>query len=136
MSYFSIGKIVKRGVVNAMFFSTLWGSWAYYANMHEGHEAAFRATTTQFLFTLFNTFFYSVLMEYMYTLGKSRLSRFVLAALIPSLLVTVVLVYLHYLRGTPEIFVTVAPSLSVLYVVSLVYVFLLRPRKELSANAA
>lgn len=126
---FSIASIIKRGALNGIVFALLWASWAYYINRTSGDAAAFRAAVTQASFTIVNAFVYSVLMEYLFSLSNNKTTQFILAWIIPNTLVTVLLVSIHHLRGTPEIFATVAPPLAVVFALSAAYTFLIGPRK-------
>ena len=126
---FTFKKILKRGLVSGTVFTLLWASWAYYANMSHCEAAAQRAAITQASFTVVNAFVYTMFMEYMFSRGNSVLSRFLLAFVVPNLVVTALLTQLHVYRETPNVLATVAPSLSIVYALSLFYVLFVGPRK-------
>lgn len=126
---FAIKQILIRGAKNGVIFTTLWTAWAYYANLNVGVEAAKQAAFTQAGFTIINSFAYSVIMEYLFSLGKTKLSRFLLASMIPNILVTISLVSIHIVRGTPNVAVTVMPPLSIIFLLSFMYVFYIGPKK-------
>ena len=130
MNKYSPIEILKRGIINGVLFAGLWGSWAYYVNLSDGADIALKSAITQSSFTIINAFVYSVIMEYMYTLGKNIFTRFILASVFPNILVTVILVSLHQYRGTPEIFMTVSPPLAIVFILSLAYVFIVGPKQE------
>lgn len=124
----TIKNILIRGSRNGLIFTTLWASWAYYVNSSSGAELAMKAAITQGCFTMINGFIYSVLMEYLFSLGKNSVSRIFLGFVVPNALLTVILITVHIIRGTPEIAMTVIPSLSTVYVLSMVYVTVLGPK--------
>lgn len=122
-------KILMRGLLSGLFFTALWSSWAYYANSTHGAEAAKKAAITQGSFTIINAFLFTVIMEYMFSIGKTTLMRVLLAFVLPNSIVAVVLTSLHYYRGTPNVLATVSPSLIIVAVLSLGYVLVVGPRK-------
>jgi len=126
---FTIKKIIIRGLLSGLLFTVLWSTWAYFANLSHGEEAASRAAYTQGSFTIINAFFYTMFMEYMFALGKTPAKRFMLAFVVPNLLVTTILSGLHYVRGTPNLLTTVGLLLVFIYTLSLVYVLVIGPRK-------
>ncbi len=126
---YTFKKILTRGLISGTVFTILWSSWAYYANLQHGAAAAQRAAITQGTFTIINAFVYTIVMEYMFARGNSKLTRFLLAFVLPNLVVTILLTRLHALRGTPNILATVSPSLAIVYSLSLVYVLVIGPRK-------
>jgi hypothetical protein len=97
--------------------------------MSHGAHAAQRAAITQASFTIINAFVYTVFMEYMFAKGGSRSSRFLMAFVVPNLVVTGLLTQLHVYRETPNVLATIAPSLSIVYALSLFYVLVVGPRK-------
>lgn len=126
---YTVKKILIRGFLSGMFFTALWSSWAYYANFGYGALAAQKAAITQGSFTIINAFLFTVIMEYMFSIGKTRLARLLLAFVLPNSIVMVVLTSLHYYRGTPNVLATVSPSLIIVALLSLAYVLVVGPRK-------
>lgn len=126
---YTLKKILLRGLVSGLIFTVLWSSWAYYANSGSGPAAAEKAAITQGSFTIINAFLFTVIMEYLFSVGKSPMMRFLLAFLLPNAIVIVVLSSIHYYRGTPNVFITVAPSLTIVAALSLAYVLVVGPRK-------
>ncbi len=133
---YTLKKILIRGILSGLFFTALWSSWAYYANMAYGVEAARKAAITQGSFTIVNAFLFTVIMEYMFSIGKTAFTRLLLAFVLPNSIVAVVLTSLHYYRGTPNVLTTVAPSLVIVAALSLGYVLIVGPRKIKSGAAA
>lgn len=130
---YSIKNLVKRGLLSGFVFTILWSSWAYYINSPHGDEAAIRAAFTQGCFTIVNAFIYTVFMEAMFFRGKTQLSRFLLAFIMPNTAVTILLLGIHFFRGTPNVIDTSLPSLIIAYILSFSYVVVVGPRKlELS----
>jgi hypothetical protein len=113
-------KIFLRSLLSAFLFTSLWSSWAYFANSNKGIEGAKKAAITQGSFTLINSFVYTLILEYLLQrLGKERAW---IAFLIPNLIVTLILPLLHILRGTPNVLFTVTPVLFIIYLISGLYV--------------
>ncbi len=133
---YTLKRILMRGLLSGLIFTTLWSSWAYYANSGAGSAAAEKAAVTQGSFTIINAFLFTVIMEYLFFIGRSPLMRFLLAFALPNSIVIVVLSSIHYFRGTPNVLATVAPSLTIVAALSLVYVLVVGPRKVRSAMAA
>jgi len=80
-------------------------------------------------FTIINAFAFTVVMEYMFSIGKTVFVRLLLAFALPNAIVTVILTSLHCYRGTPNVLATVSPSLIIVAVLSLIYVLIVGTRK-------
>lgn len=126
---YSFKKIFIRGIISGIVFTALWSTWAYYANLAHRAELAKKASITQGSFTIINAFIYTILVEYLFSIGKTKFVRIVLAFVLPNILVTILLTSLHHLRGTPNVLATVTPSLTIIYALSLIYVLVIGPRK-------
>jgi len=123
VSHSKIKTIFFRGFINSIIFSFIWGGWAYYVNRFAGDVAAVNAAITQISFTIVNAFFYSVFMEFMFSLSNKFIFRFINAWIVPNTLLTVLIIGVHYIRGTNELFITVSAPLAVIFCVSAWYVF-------------
>lgn len=126
---FTLKKILGRGLLSGLFFTALWSGWAYYVNFSHGAAAAQKAAITQGSFTIINASVFTIVMEYMFSVGKTLFMRLLLAFLLPNGIVAVILTSLHYYRGTPNVLATVSPSLIIVAVLSLIYVLVIGPRK-------
>jgi len=115
--------IFFRGIINSFIFSFIWGAWAYYINRVNGDVGAINAAITQVSFTVINAFCYSVFMEYMFSLSQRFSYRILNAWVIPNLLVTVLLISIHYIRETTELMATVSGPLAIIYLVSAYYIY-------------
>lgn len=133
---YTLKKILLRGALSGLFFTALWSSWAWYANSAHGAGAAKKAAVTQGSFTIINAFLFTVIMEYMFSIGKTVWMRLLLAFVLPNSIVAVILTSLHYYRGTPNVLATVSPSLIIVAALSLVYVLVVGPRKLKQGEAA
>jgi len=133
---YTLKKILIRGALSGLFFTALWSSWAYYANLAHGTAAAQKAAITQGSFTIINAFLFTVIMEYMFSIGKTFFMRLLLAFVLPNAIVAVVLTSLHHYRGTPNVLATVTPSITIVAVLSLGYVLVVGPRKLREGAAA
>ncbi|MCZ8341496.1 MAG: hypothetical protein O9301_00550 [Leptospira sp.] len=117
-------KILLRSILSAVVFTSLWSTWAYFANVNFGSEYAKKAAITQGSFTLINSFVYTLILEFL--LNHFEGKKHWIAFLIPNLIVSIVLPLLHIKRGTPNVFFTVLPVLLLIYLISGIYTY----RKE------
>jgi hypothetical protein len=131
-THFSLKNILVRGALTGAFFVIFWSGWAYYSNLMYGESEAVRAAITQGSFTLVNTFVYTVFMEYMFAISKSKTARFMMAFILPNIIATVALAGVHISRGTPNILQTIMPILLVFWSLSLVYITYIVPDRKVN----
>lgn len=91
----------------------LYGGWAVAANWTHGLEAVARAGAVQAAYSIATTAVMSSLMEALFVRLPSGKARIWQTAAITSGLGAIALVSLHLLAGTPELLLTVLPSLFV-----------------------
>lgn len=112
-------RIFLRSLLSAFIFTTLWSSWAYYANSSFGETYAIKAAITQGSFTFINSFIYTVILEFL--LNRFKKKNLIIAFLIPNVLLSIILPLLHILRDTPNVSYTVIPVLIIIYIISGLY---------------
>lgn len=102
-----------RSIFSALFFGGLWGGWAYLCNYSFGPERASAALVTQFCFSFTGTFFFTLAVDWLYDLKESLWEKVFYSLIVPLSTILAILVSIHYLRNTPRIFATIAPSFSI-----------------------
>jgi len=129
-NHYSILNILKRGALTGTIFTCIWATWAYFANIEHGHAIVLKSAITQASFTIVNAFVFTVLMEFMFAYSKGKIQRLMLAFLLPNTMTASVLYSMHWYRDTPNILVTVLPSIFVIATLSLIYVLVVGPKKH------
>ena len=127
--HYSVLNIIKRGALTGVFFTCVWSGWAYFANAEYGHAVALKSAVTQASFTIVNAFAFTVVMEFMFAYSKGNIQRLLLAFLLPNSITTIVLYSMHWYRDTPNIMITILPSIIVVAALSLIYVLVIGPKK-------
>ena len=128
-SQFDVIYILKNSGKTAVIFAIIWGIWAWWINSDHGTEIALRATRTQIAFTIVNAFVYSLLMEGIFFAIRSVIWRNITTFIVPNVIVTVLLISIHTWRGTPNVLVTAAAPLAIVFALSLAYIFVVGPRR-------
>jgi len=97
----------------------VYGSWAYYINSTHGFEIGMRAGLVQGSYSLVLTLSTTLLMEYLLTSFQSIKGQTVFTILVTSVITFVTAYAIHWLFGTPEILLTIAPGffIGVLYTI-------------------
>lgn len=113
------------------FFSILaaviYGLWTYLINRKFGEIIAIRAMLTQSTLSCFSTLFLSSLIEIIGAKSsKNKLLFFSISWIIPKAIVIGIMVFFHYISGTPRIAMTVAPSAIIGTIYSLFYLITFR----------
>ena len=101
--------------VSALFAFLIWGGWAYYANGEAAENQRITSTLVQGTASLLITFFMVNAVTWLYGRIEVPYVRLVLPAVLTVSFTGSSLVAVHYFAGTPNIFYTVAPALSVAF---------------------
>lgn len=88
---------------------TIWCTWAFYANADHGMVPATIAGLAQGLQSALSTFFGSAFIEWLYSKLKDRKHAVPLITAISTSSSFLFMFSVHYLLGTPEILLTIAP---------------------------
>lgn len=103
----------RYNLISAIFAFALWGSWAYYINQGATQSMSVVAGLTQGV----ASFTITLLIVRLVTLLFHRLQpgalRLFLAPVATTILTGSYLTTIHYLVGTPEIFLTILPALTI-----------------------
>ncbi|RFA38963.1 hypothetical protein [Alkalilimnicola ehrlichii] len=102
-----------RPLLLALFFGIFWGSWGYIANMAAGHLSALRAAGTQFGLSVVVTLIFATAVEQLYLRSETVPRKLVFALLLPIGVLFMLVSSIHYFQGTPNVLLTVVPSVSV-----------------------
>ncbi|MCG8435178.1 MAG: hypothetical protein MJA83_14215 [Gammaproteobacteria bacterium] len=106
----------------SVFAALVWASWAYYVNVEFGRAIGMKAAITQGVFSFVMTFFFTSSVELLYSLSHKRSHQYLLAFVTPVSVLGVLLWLTHYFRATPNIAVTIAPSLVLAGVFCISYI--------------
>lgn len=113
------------------------GSWAAYANHDFGLRAALRATAAQAVYSFLGAAIMTLLMEWFFSVPKARGARFAASTLGSMSILLTVLVTVHWINGTPNLLLTMVPSLVILVIYSTLYsASLLRKWNSSSSDGA
>ncbi len=110
-----------RALVLGISAALLYGSWAYFANHNEGEDAGLVAALVQGLLSFTATVVLVVLLERLFAAGRSPARGFWLAGLGSSSIAALVMASVHGIAGTPQLLLTIAPSLVIGTTFSFVY---------------
>jgi hypothetical protein len=91
----------------------VYSGWAVYANWEYGFHKCFVASLTQGTISFLSTAFMTMGMEEVFHRMDTGVLRFITTALGPQTMVAIITATSHYVVGTPEILVTMAPSLII-----------------------
>jgi hypothetical protein len=99
-----------RAAVTALAAGLLYGSWAAYANWGHGTDAAVRPAIAQSLISVTATLALVLILEKLFRMAPSPRAGFVAASVGTSVIGIAMLAGGHAAAGTPEIWLTIAPS--------------------------
>lgn len=116
-------------VVSGVLAFLLWGGWALYVNLEFGEDIALKACLTQGTASFVITLFMVRSVEWLF----GRLPPGTLQMTIPSVLTVSFtgscLALTHWFMGTPRIFATIAPALTVAFLFCLFTTYKLKPEQ-------
>jgi hypothetical protein len=111
----------------SIFGAVIYGLWTYLVNIKFGEVAAIRAMFAQSILSFVSTLLLSNLIEIIGAkLSKNNLLFFSISWIIPIAIVVGIMIFFHYISGTPRIAMTVAPSAIVGTIYSLFYLITFR----------
>jgi len=110
-----------RSIAMAIAALLLYGTWAWFANSSHGSAAAWKAFATQGFVSFSVTFFITAVMEALSRIGANCVLQFIYAAGGAIVLTVTYTVGMHWFMGTPEIFNTAAPVLTLGSIYCLLY---------------
>lgn len=120
--------------VSALFAFLIWGGWAYYANGEAAENQRVTSALVQGTASLLITLFMVHAVTWLYGRIEVPYVRLALPAVLTVSFTGSGLSTIHYFVGTPNIFYTVAPALSVAFAFCLFTTYKLgkhgRDRKE------
>jgi hypothetical protein len=133
-----------RALASAVVAAILYGSWAGFSNWEHGTRVALEAGLVQGAMSFLSTLTLVLVLEALFRLGVRLGGRafhgFLLAAVGTTSLMSAVMTTVHWVAGTPNLVITVAPSLVVGAVFFIAYAWRLlvaaRPRTSAKSNHA
>lgn len=125
-------------VVSSAFLAfVMWGGWAFYINSSASHTASIKAAMIQGSASFIITLLMVRSVAWLFVQWPKSHLQLWLPALITVGFTGTCLVSIHYLTGTPHIFRTVAPPLSVAFIFCLLTTYKLRktnPKQGIKIN--
>ncbi len=112
--------------VSALFAFLIWGGWAYYANGAAAENQRLASTFVQGIASLFITLFMVHAVTWLYRRIQVPYFRLVLPAVLTLSFTGSSLFTIHHFVGTPNIFYTITPALSVAFAFCLFTTYKLR----------
>ena len=116
----------------------VYGSWAIFANWEYGIKKSLIAGLTQGLMSFLITTFMTFLMIWLLNRGSSRWMSFLYAVICTNTVTITSLVVAHLIAGTPEILLTIMPSMIIgfVYIVSYSLAYLHQEAKYSKSDCA
>ncbi|WP_298869373.1 hypothetical protein [uncultured Gimesia sp.] len=102
-------------LVSAFLAFMLWGSWAYYINSANSAQSGIISALTQGTASFMITFVMVRAVTYLYHYFQNPVTKIVLPAIVVVSFTSVLLVNVHTLMGTPRVFYTILPGLTVAF---------------------
>ena len=93
----------------------VWGGWAYYVNSIEGKNTGFVSGIAQGIASFVITLIVVFAVTQLYNAISNNALKIILPTIITVTCIGIVLVAIHSAVGTPHIFYTIAPSLTVAF---------------------
>ncbi len=110
-------------VISALLAFLLWGGWSFYINDAGGYKTRVISGGTQGAYS----FMITLLMTNFITFQYNKLSNTIFKILLPPFITVGVtgtmLVFIHIMVGTPSIFYTVSPALTVAFLFSFLTIY-------------
>ena len=104
---------LRRALTLGTAAGTSYGAWALIVNWSHGTGAALRAAGAQCTISFISTLFMAVILERLFTLGRSPTQGFWLASIGTTGVSAFLMAITHILAGTPRILATMAPLVAV-----------------------
>jgi len=118
-------KTTRKALLISSIAFVLQGSWAVYANQRFGLEKSLVAGLVQGLCSFAMTFVTTMILEYLLALWRALAPgiRLVAVVTVTTLIIALVQSTAHWIAGTPEIAITIAPAVILGGVYCVVYAF-------------
>ena len=109
----------------------IWGGWSYYVNSIESNNIGVVSGITQGIASFIITLLVVFAVTKIYNKITNKVLKIVLPALVTVSCISILLVIVHSIVGTPHIFYTIAPSLTAAFAFCIFTTYSLR-KNELS----
>jgi len=119
-------------LLSAVLAFLLWGGWAFIVNGKLSSTAGYTAALTQGTASAVITLFMVRMVTWLYIILPETFFRMILPGFLTVCFTGGCLIGIHYLAGTPEIFYTVSPALTVAFLFNVFTTFKLIRQDRLS----
>lgn len=114
---------MKEAIQTSRYFSymsailafMLWGGWAFYINNSYSTDSGIISGITQGTASFMITLFMVHLVTYLYHKFTHPIAKLIMPAIVTVSLTSVCLVNIHLMVGTPQVFYTISPALSIAF---------------------
>jgi hypothetical protein len=110
-------------LISAFLAFVLWGSWAYYVNSSNSVQSGVISALTQGTASFTITFIMVRAVTFLFHWFQNPVAKIVLPAMIVVSISCLCLVNVHTMMGTPRVFYTIIPGLTVAFCFCLVTSF-------------
>lgn len=110
-----------------------WGCWAFYVNSDDSFWAGFKAGLVQGLFSFLATLVIISALTQLYNYFDRPLNRNILPSIIILLCYTAIIVGSHLIAKTPNILLTVMPSIAIVAIFCSITTYKLASSKDASS---
>ena len=116
----------RRAFFSAVVAFIIWGSWALIAHWDYAIWVKVKAGVTQGMSSFTFTYIGTIMLERLFRVGKTPLTQVLISGLGTFGIVLSSVLVIHTLAGTPEMLLTIAPSMTVSFFYCLSYAAALR----------
>lgn len=112
-----------RPLLAGVIFGGLYASWAWFANLSDGVDAAQRATLVQYVVSFVIALIFTASVDHFHEISVSFAQHILLVFLLPMSVLVIIVSSAHFFSGTPNVLLTILPSVSVAAIYCLSRVF-------------
>ena len=102
-------------LISAFLAFVIWGSWAYYINSASSPQSGVISALTQGTASFMITLVMVHAVTYLYHWFQRSVTKVLLPAIIVVSFTSLILVNVHTMMGTPRVFYTILPGLTVAF---------------------
>lgn len=110
-------KLNKFKYISSLLAFIIWSIWAYFVNLQSDHVLI--SSMTQGVYSAVVTLFMISLIQYFYNLLPKNRIYFILPSIFTVTITTILIVCIHLLINTYDVFYTVLPTIFVAFLFSL-----------------
>lgn len=110
-------KLNKFKYISSLLAFIIWSIWTYFVNLQSDHVLI--SSMTQGVYSAVVTLFMISLIQYFYNLLPKNGIYFILPSIFTVTIATILIVFIHLLINTYDVFYTVLPTIFVAFLFSL-----------------